>query len=97
MGVLWEIICMRGLKYPPILRQVGAIAERAQPGGPAHGIASKYPSIYVSYVFPLPYPVRHDRHDSFPSFVDHAVWVEEPPGGKIALNAEAGHSATRYL
>ena len=86
---------MRDLKYPPILRHVGVNAERAPPGGPAHGIASKYPSICVSYVFPLPYPVPHDRHDSFVSFVDHAVWVEETPGGKIVLNGEAGHSASR--
>ena len=74
---------------------MGIIDGRAPPAGPAHGIASKYPSIRVSYVFPLPYPVRHDRHDSFLSFVDHAVWVEEPPGDRIVLNGEAGHSASR--
>ena len=78
-----------------MLVQVGIIDGRAPPAGRAHGIASNYPATGVSYEFPKPYPVPHDRHDSFLSFVDHAVWVEAPPGGKIVLSGEAGHSASR--
>ena len=74
---------------------MGVIAERVPLGGRAHDIAGNYPSTCVSYVFPLPYLAPHDRHYSFLSFVDHAGWKEEPPGGKIGLNGEEGHSASR--
>jgi hypothetical protein len=89
------IFCRLGLKYPPIIRHAGVSVERAQPDGPARGIAGNYPTTGVSYVFPLPYPVPYDRHGIFLSFADHVVLVEEPPGGKIVLNGEAGHSASR--
>ena len=74
---------------------MGIIDGRAPPAGRAHGIASNDPATGVSYEFPIPYPAPHDRPDSFLSFVDHAVWAEETPGGKIVLNGEAGHSASR--
>ena len=74
----------------------GRYRRKGSTGGPAHDTASNYPTTGVSYQFPLPYRVPHGRHCSFLSFVNHEVWEEEPPGGKIDLNGGEGDSASRW-
>ncbi len=73
----------------------GFTAERVPRGCPANDIASNYPTTHVSYEWLLLYLAPHGRHYSFLSFADHAGWEEEPPGGKIGLNAGEGYSASR--
>ena len=74
---------------------MGFNAERVPQGGPADDIASNTPATGVSYEWPLPSLAPHDRHYSFLSFADHAVWEAELPGDKIALNGEEADFASQ--